>query len=288
MLSRRSFLTGSVALSFLVTTGTLASSDNHNFYWAIADLEKEYGGRLGVAVLDTANGQVFSHRGRERFALCSTFKVLAAAFILSRVDKGAETLSRRIFYRKDQLVSYSPVTEKYVDSGMTVAELCKAAITHSDNTAANIMFDTFGGPKTLTAYLRSLGDKVTRLDRYEPDLNDVPKGELRDTTTPVSMMHTIHKLLIGDILSVSSRKQLQDWMIANTTGDKRLRAGLPKNWKIGDKTGSGRRNETNDVAILWPPKRSPVIVTVYYAESSRSFNERDKVIAEVGALIAGL
>lgn len=286
MLSRRSFLIGSAALSCLVTTGTFASDDDRHFYQAIADLEKEFGGRLGVAVLDTATGRRLSNRGRERFALCSTLKVLAAAFILFRVDTGEEKLSRRVFYRADGLVPHSPETEKHVNGGMTIGELCRASIIYSDNTAANLMFDSFGGPAKLTEFLVSIGDRVTRSDRYEPELNNVPKGELRDTTTALAMMETLNKLLLGDVLSASSRTQLQHWMMANTTGDKRLLAGLPGDWKIGDKTGSGPQGEVSDVAIIWPPKRKPLIVTVYYAGSSKSFDVRNAVIAKTGALIS--
>lgn len=288
MLTRRLFLTGAAAFSFLIKKKAFASDDNQHFYQSISALEKKYGGRLGVAVLDTANGKSLSHRGRERFALCSTFKVLSAGFVLSRVDKGLERLDRKIIYQKSDLVEYSPVTEKFVGKGMSLSSLCKAAITHSDNTAANLMFDSFGGQKALTQYLRSLDDNITRLDRYETDLNDVPIGEMRDTTTPVAMTRTLKKLLTENVLEKLSRNHLQEWMISNTTGDKRLRAGLSSNWITGDKTGSGGRNETNDVAIIWPPGRAPLIAAVYYAESAGSIDERNKVIEKVGSLIAQL
>ena len=286
MLTRRSFIAGSAILSLLATTGTLASASNHDFYWDVAELEKNYGGRLGVTVIDTATGQVYSHRGRERFALCSTFKILAAAYILSRFDQGKENLSRKIAYSKEQLVAYSPETEKHEE--MTLSDICRAAIIYSDNTAGNLMLESFGGPEELNKYLASIGDNVTRLDRYETDLNDVRKGELRDTTTPLAMATTLQAIMAGDVLSGTSKRHLKDWMLDNTTGDKRLRAGLPKNWKIGDKTGSGNRNETNDVAIIWPPKRLPLIVSVYYAESSLSSNKRNEVISGIGKLVSKL
>ena len=254
----------------------------------IADLEQRYGGRLGVAILDTARVTPIAHRGDERFPLCSTHKALAAGFVLARVDRGAESLDRKIIYAQSDLVTYSPVTERHVGAGMTVAELCKAALTVSDNTAANLLLDSFGGPPGLTAYLRSLGDPVTRLDRHETALNEATPGDPRDTTTPLAMLDTIRKIVLGSALSTASRTQLIKWLVANQTGDKRLRAGVPAGWRVGDKTGSGEHNATNDVAVIWPPGRAPIVVTAYYVESQASENERNAVLAEVGRIAAAI
>nr|6TY6_A Chain A, Beta lactamase (GNCA4-2) [synthetic construct]6TY6_B Chain B, Beta lactamase (GNCA4-2) [synthetic construct]6TY6_C Chain C, Beta lactamase (GNCA4-2) [synthetic construct] len=251
----------------------------------LAELEKRSGGRLGVAVLDTATGRRFGYRGDERFPMCSTFKALLAAAVLARVDQGKENLDRRITYGKEDLVDYSPVTEKHVGDGMTVAELCEAAITYSDNTAANLLLEALGGPAALTAFLRSIGDNVTRLDRWEPELNTAAPGDPRDTTTPAAMAATLRTLLLGDVLSPASRQQLVDWLIANKTGDKRLRAGLPADDRVGDKTGTGEHGTTNDIAVVWPPNRAPIFLAVYLTESQVDADARDAVIAEVARLV---
>ena len=253
-------------------------------------LERAHGGRLGVAILDTLGGRRVNHRGEQRFALCSTFKPLAAALVLARVDRGEERLDRRVAYTRQELVAYSPVTERHVGApGMTLAELCHAAVTASDNTAGNLLLASFGGPPALTALVRTLGDQATRLDRIEPELNDVPPGDERDTTTPAAMLHSLHALLLGDALSVASRTQLADWLVASTTGARRLRAGMPDGWRVGDKTGTGQRGATNDVAILWPPGRGPLLVAAYYdAPDEMEAELRDGVLAEVGRIVAGM
>jgi beta-lactamase class A len=252
----------------------------------LAEIEQRFGGRLGVAILDTGGGRRASYRGDERFALCSTFKVLAAALVLARAERGEDSLDRRIAYRRADLVlPYSPVTETRITDGMTLAELCEAAITLSDNTAGNLLLDSFGGPAALTAFLRGLGDGVTRLDRREPELNEVPPGEVRDTTTPAAMRDTLHRLVVGEALSAPSRQRLAAWLIACRTGERRLRAGLPLSWEVGDKTGSGPGGEANDVAVVWPPGQAPMVVTAFYVHDDTTA-PRNKVLAEVGRVVA--
>lgn len=251
-------------------------------------LESLHGGRLGVSILDTGTGKRIGHRADERFPMCSTFKFLAAAHVLARVDRGEERLDRRIVYAKGDLVAYSPVTEKHVATGMTLAELCHATITLSDNTAGNLLLASFGGPAGLTAFARSLGDSVTRLDRWETELNEAIPGDPRDTTSPAAMLDDMRSLLLGDALSPASRKQLTDWLIATTTGDKRIRGSLPKEWRAGDKTGTSSNGVTNDIAIVWPPDRAPLLVTAYYAEYPQPQEARNAVIAEVGRIAASL
>jgi beta-lactamase class A len=286
---RRGLIASSLAVP-LALLGLRAAADNgeDELRQAVDRLEQKHGGRLGVAVLDTAKTEPLAHRGGDRFALCSTHKCLTAAFVLARVDRKQESLTRSVVYTKDVLAPYSPITEKHVGGdGLTVGELCEAAMTLSDNTAANLLLDSVGGPAALTAYLRSLGDPITRLDRREPELNEARPGDPRDTTTPVAMLETLHKIVLGTALSVVSRDQLIAWLVANKTGDKRLRAGVPTAWRVGDKTGSGASNVANDVAVIWPPGRAPIIVTAYYAESRASDEERDAVLSEVGRLAAG-
>jgi beta-lactamase class A len=256
---------------------------------ALAALERRHGGRLGVAILDTASLKLVAHRGGERFAMCSTFKFLAAACVLSRVDRGEESLGRRVVYAEADLVTYSPVTEKHAgEGGLSIDEICEAAVTLSDNTAGNLLLDSFGGPSGLTAYMRSLGDDVTRLDRRETELNEARPGDPRDTTTPAAMVEIMRKTVLGTGLSTGSREQLAAWLVANKTGDKRLRAGVPKGWQVGDKTGSGANNATNDIAVIWPPGGAPIVVAAYYAEACGSDEERSAVLAEVGRLAAAL
>lgn len=253
----------------------------------LAAIEAETGGRLGVAVLDTGSGARAGHRSGERFPLCSTFKVLAASAVLARVDAGSENIDRLVKIAAGDLVPYSPVTAEHVgDGGMSLAELCEAAITRSDNTAGNLLLAAVGGPEGLTAYLRSLDDPATRLDRTEPTLNEALPDDLRDTTTPDAMLDTLHRLVLGKALSKASRRRLAGWMLANTTGGTRLRAGLPAEWRIGDKTGTGERGTTNDVGILWPPGREPVIAAVYLTGATVPPEGRNAAIAGVARVLA--
>jgi beta-lactamase class A len=242
-----------------------------------------------VALFDSRSGQAYAYRGDERFPLCSTFKLLAAALVLKRVDQGRERLARRIRFTATDLVKYSPVTGGRVGrSGMSLAELCAAAITQSDNTAANLLLNSFGGPLQLTAYLRSLGDGMTRLDRIEPDLNEALAGDPRDTTTPDAMLTTMRRLLLGTSLSVASRRQLLDWLLANQTGDKRLRARLPAGWRVADKTGTGANGTSNDVGMLLPPDRPPLLVAAYLTGSGAPPAVRDGALARVGEWAASV
>ena len=260
------------------------AADGGVFQRSIAALEQRHGGRLGVAVLGPANQ---AYRGDERFPICSTYKVLAAAFVLARVDRGQESLARRVSYTAADMVPYSPVTGEHAGAdGLTVAALCDAAVTLSDNTAGNLLLDSFGGPAALTAYLRTLGDGSTRLDRREPELNEAAPGDPRDTTTPAAMARLMRLLVLGTALSPASRGQLAAWLAGCTTGGKRLRGGLPSGWRAGDKTGSGSNNATNDVAVIWPPGREPLVVAAYYIGAAATDDRRNAVLAEIGRLAA--
>ncbi len=287
---RRSFLAALAASAACVSARAAASSAEERLALAnkrLAEIEARAGGRLGVFVRDTGAAATIEHRADERFPMCSTFKLLTAAAVLKRVDQGAERLDRTIAYGPSDLLEYAPVAKAHVaEGGMSVADLCAAAIDWSDNTAANLVLQTIGGPPGFTAFARSLGDNVTRLDRNEPTLNEATPGDPRDTTSPRAMAASMQKVLVGDTLSDGSRSQLQAWLIGDKVGDKRLRAGLPHSWRIGDKTGSGDHGSTNAVAIIWPPGRAPLIATVYYTESSASVDARNAVHKAVGGLIA--
>ena len=253
----------------------------------LSRIEAESGGRLGVAVLDALTGMGAGHRTDERFPMCSTFKPLAAAAVLKRVDAGDERLDRRIAFEVGDIVVNSPITKERVGgAGMSLAELCEAAMTVSDNTAGNLMLVSLGGPQGLTAYARSLGDTVTRLDRIEPDLNEAVPGDPRDTTTPAAMLSNLRALALGSALSPKSRDQLIAWLNGNKTGDTRLRANLPNGWRVGDKTGSGERGTTNDVGLVWPPQRAPIIVAIYLTETAATGERRNATLAAVGRSVA--
>jgi beta-lactamase class A len=289
-MNRRSLLKGAlIGASAWVLCPAFAQAGKEGADARLAALERRHGGRLGVAILDTGNGRRIVHRADERFLMCSTFKLMAVAAVLARVDQGAERLDRRIVFDKSALLSHAPISETRVGApGMTVAELCQAAITVSDNTAANLLLASLGGPAAVTAYARRLGDDVTRLDRIEPELNLASPGGVLDTTTPNAMLADLNMLLLGDVLSEASRQQLIAWLRATTTGKNLLRAGMPPAWRVGDKTGRGPRSETNDIAIIWPPQRKPLLVTVYYAESTATDDECDAVLAEVGRIAAAI
>ncbi|GGJ35583.1 beta-lactamase [Neoroseomonas lacus] len=255
----------------------------------LARIEAAYGGRLGVAVLDTATGRQLGHRPTERFPMCSTFKAPLTAAVLARIDAGSERPDRRIRITRADLLAWSPVTETRLDGpGMTITELCAATMTISDNAAANLLLATLGGPSGLTAWLRGIGDPVTRLDRTEPTLNEATPGDTRDTTTPAAMAATLRHLALGDVLSAASRTQFVAWLRGNRTGDSRLRAGLPPGWQVGDRTGTGARNTSNVIGVMWPPgDRPPLVVTAFLTDGAREGARRDAALAAVGAAVSG-
>jgi beta-lactamase class A len=285
MISRREFTLRAGATLVALGCAEAARALPDTLAAEFARIETASGGRLGVAVLDTGSGAGAGHRPDERFAMCSTFKLLAAAGVLARVDAGQEQLDRRIRYDATQLVVYSPVTEKRVSTGMTLAELCDAAITLSDNTAGNLLLETLGGPQGFTGFVRTLGDAMTRLDRIEPELNEAAPGDPRDTTTSAAMTSNLRTLLLDDALSRRSRERLRQWMIGNRTGDTALRAGVPAGWSVGDKTGSGDRNTRNDVGMIWPPGRAPLVVSVYLTQARVPAEQRNGAIAAVAKAV---
>lgn len=250
----------------------------------VKEVEKELHARVGYAEISLTDGQVLgSYRPLERFPMMSTFKVLLCGAVLARVDAGQEQLTRRVEYRQQDLVAYSPVTEKHLADGMTLAELCDAAITLSDNTAANLLLSSIGGPQALTAFLRKTGDNLTRLDRWEPELNAAVPGDERDTTTPENMAQTLRQLLTGKTLTAASRQQLMDWMEADKVGGPLLRSVTPAGWFIADKTGAGERGSRGIVAALGPEGKPARIVVIYVTETQATMDERNKKIADIGA-----
>jgi beta-lactamase class A len=288
--TRRTILAG-LAAGFASTharaANTAAADAMNGMRAQIKAIEHRYGGRLGVAVVDSDSGVSVTHRSDERFPMCSTFKLLAAAAVLKRVDQGTEKLGRNVPYGPGDLLSYAPVTKAHVaDGGMHLGDLCAAAIQWSDNTAANLMLQAIGGPAALTRYVRTLGDQVTRLDRTEPTLNTALPNDNRDTTSPSAMLRTVRTILLSQELSETSRRQLETWLIGDQVGGNRLRAGLPPAWRIGDKTGTGDNGTANVVAIIWPPDRPPILATVYLTGSPAPADRLNLAHADVGRLIA--
>ncbi len=255
----------------------------------LSEIEKSAGGRLGVQVLDTGSGQRWGQRVDERFLMCSSFKLLAAAQVLDRVAHGQESLSRRLPYGRADLMPNSPVTQRHVQQGaMTLGALCHATVTQSDNTAVQLILPTLGGPAGLTAWLRGIGDTTTRVDRNEPDMNAWDPSRQWDTSTPGAMARTLSTLLLGDVLPVAQRAQLVDWMRASQTGRQRLRAGVPAAWPMGNKTGTSGRGEVIDLALIWPPGRAPVMVASFIADSPAPLPVCEAALAQVGRLLPGL
>ncbi len=278
---RRKLLLALAASPLLAACSVTAARNNITTAQArLAALETASGGRLGVYALNTADGSAIAHRGDERFPLCSTFKLVASSAVLAQQMREPDLLSQRIKYTPVELVSYSPITEKHLEHGMTVAELCAAAIQYSDNTAGNLLIKIIGGPPAVTAFARSIGDTTFRLDRWETELNSAIPGDARDTTTPAAMAATVQKLALGNTLAAPQRDQLQAWLRGNTTGATRIRAGVPAGWIVGDKTGGGDYGANNDVAVLWPPGKAPIVLALYMTQRAKDAKPMNEVLAE--------
>ncbi|AFL90084.1 beta-lactamase class A [Terriglobus roseus DSM 18391] len=287
MLTRRRFLaTATVALA--LPRFTFAAPGRYTALpTAIAAMEKKNGGRIGVSLLDTATGERAAWRADERFPMCSTFKFLLAAAVLHRVDTLKDDLRRQVDVPPKPLLGNSPLTAEHAGTSMTLGALCSAILIRSDNTAANVLLETIGGPGKITTYAQSLGDTVTRLDRTETALNESLAGDPRDTTSPDAMVHNLQSLLLGDALKPDSRQQLLDWMQSSTTGLTRIRAKLPKGWRAADRTGSNGEHTTNNIAVLWPNGgRAPLIVAAYITQCPGSEDKRNAMLAEIGRLVA--
>ncbi|HEY1731687.1 MAG TPA: class A beta-lactamase [Terriglobales bacterium] len=283
MLSRRSFLTATaIGLPAFLRA---SSKSGNNLPEAFAQLERSNGGRLGVAVLDSATGVRTGYRADERFPMCSTFKFLLVAAVLQRVDRHQEKLNRALAIPPKPLIGNSPLTEPHAGATMTVAALCAAALTRSDNTAANLLLTTIGGPAGLTSFCRSIGDNVTRLDRTETSLNQALPGDPRDTSSPEAMVNDLNKILLGDVLSHAARGQLTVWMEANQTGLDKLRVTLPEGWRAADKTGNNGENTMNDIAVFWPAGRKPIIVAAYITQCSGPDSKRVAMLKQIGELV---
>ena len=253
----------------------------------LATLESSSGGQIGLFAINTANNTIVQYRANEHFPMCSTSKVMAVAAILKQSMKDSHLLQQKIVYTQKEVDAsgYAPETSKHMTEGMTIGALCVAAITKSDNLAMNLLLQKLGGPDAVTQFARSIGDTTYRLDRIEPELNSAIPGDLRDTTTPAAMGYSLQRLVLGDVLFLNQRQQLITWLKNNTTGDARIRAGVPDGWVVGDKTGTGSYGTTNDIAIIWPPQQAPIIMVIYFTQQAKNAVPRDQIIAAVTRLL---
>jgi len=281
--SRRDLLIGA---SLALASSRLLAAEGNSVQAQLRELEGSLGGRLGVAALDMESDRRIDYRSANLFPMCSTFKLLLAGSVLSKVDHGQEQLDREIPLTQADMLDYAPLAKVLLPKGhMTVAEALAGAVIDSDNTAANLLLSSIGGPGALTLFARTLGDRTTHLDRVEPFLNEAMPGDARDTTSPAAMLNDLGTLVLEDALSPSSRALLADWMVKCHTGTNKLRAGMPKDWKIGDKTGMGERGSMCDVAIAWPPGRKPLLIAAYLTESQASLDDRNKAMVEIARLV---
>ena len=293
--NRRGVLSGAAgtALAVVLPTGGRAFAQGtaaEGITGRLRALEQTHSARLGVFAADTVTGRTVRYRADELFAMCSTSKTVTVAAVLRDLDRTGGFLARRIRYTEQDVTGsgYAPVTglPTNIDHGMTVADLCAAAIEDSDNTAANLLLREIGGPAAFTRFCRSIGDQVTRLDRWEPALNSAEPGRVTDTTSPRAIARTYARLVLGDVLGAPHRERLTGWLLADTTSGNRFRAGLPKDWAVADKTGTGGYGTANDVGIAWPPGRGPVVLAVLTTKHTSAAPADEPLVAEAAALLA--
>lgn len=249
------------------------------------NLETSLDGRIGLYAINTANNQTIQYRALERFPIQSTFKLMAISAILKKSELDNSLLKQKVTYTKQDLVFWSPITEKHVADGMTIFDLCAAAMRYSDNTATNLIVKKLGGPKAVTVFARSIGDNTFRIDGWEPELNSNPK-DLGDTSTPKAMEQSLQKLTLGNVLIPSKRNQVIIWMKGNTTGNTRIRAGVPKGWIVADKTGAGNDyGISNDIGIIWPPNCAPIVIAIYSVHNKKDTIPRDDILVSSTQLV---
>lgn len=268
-------------------TNALSKEENEvgqtaNIDEKFTQLENEFDARIGVYAIDTGSNQTIEYRPEERFAFASTYKALAAAILLQQ--NSLEELQEVITYTEDDLVTYSPITEKHVDTGMTLLELSEAAVRFSDNTAGNLLYEALGGPKGFEQALREIGDNVTKADRFEPDLNNFTPEDIRDTSTPRALATSLQAFAVSDLLTDDKQELFTDWLKGNATGDTLIRAGAPEGWEVGDKSGAGGYGTRNDVAIVWPPNREPIVIAILSRHNTEDAEYDDTLISQAAEI----
>ncbi|WP_435249650.1 class A beta-lactamase [Vibrio sp. nBUS_14] len=252
---------------------------------SIEKVESRVSARIGVAVYDTATNEMWSYKGDERFPMMSTFKTLACANLLYDSENEGLDLESKARVESNKLIAWSPITKEFVGKDISLKDACTATMEMSDNTAANIVLAGIDGPNGLTEFLRSTGDNKTRLNHIEPDLNHARPGDVRDTTTPNTMVKTLNDLVYGNVLSEASKAQLKTWMKDNKVSDGMIRSILPDGWNIADRSGAGAYGSRAITAIVWSETRAPLIISISLTETELTIPERDTVINEIGELI---
>lgn len=273
-----------LSIGILLSVITQASAQtNIKLTQAVKDIESDWQGRIGVYAYDINGSFTFGYRESERFPLCSSFKSLLAAAILQKSQNQLLNLNTPVDFSERELEFWSPITKENHADGMTIGQLAQAALQYSDNGATNILLERYvGGPKGMNTFMKSIGDEDFRLDRWELELNTAIPGDERDTSTPKSMARSLGKLSFSNVLSASHRELFHNWLIGNTTGDNRIRAAVPNQWQVGDKTGTcGAYGAASDVAVIWREKASPLVIAIYTHKSEPTAKHSDKIIAEV-------
>lgn len=275
------------SLSAYATSPTMTASQHNSYITQLQQLEQEYHGHLGIAAINTATNRKILFNDNRRFPFCSTGKVMVVAAILKKSESNPQLLQQKIHYTAQEVKSsgYAPITAKHVTNGMTVAELARAALDYSDNGAMNQLLKLAGGAQNVTEFARTLNDNKFNLIRSEPQLNSAIPGDIRDTTTPLAMAVSLQQLALESALNLPQQQHLQQWLKANTTGDKRIRAGVPQDWIVGDKTGTGSYGTTNDVAVIWPPHAKPIVVVIYFTQDKKDASPQDEVLAKATKII---
>ncbi|MCF6766562.1 class A beta-lactamase [Thiotrichales bacterium 19S3-7] len=274
---------------FILPFSLFASEANQLvFQEQIHQLELEYGGKIGITVIDTSNNATLRYHSNDRFPYCSTFKFIVVGAILKQSNHNPNLLTQRIYYTKNDIVNaYSPYTIdnlKQGNSSMSVKALSKAAM-YSDTTATNLLIKKLGGNDKVIEFAHSIGNTPFRLDRMEPHINTAIPGDQRDTSTPYAMAYSMQQIALGNVLNKMQKDYFQQWLRLNQTGDQRIRAAAPSNWIVGDKTGTGDYGTTNDVAVLWPPNHKPIIISIYYTQDKKDAKSNNMVLklaAKVG------
>ncbi|MEV7435506.1 class A beta-lactamase [Streptomyces griseoviridis] len=284
-MTRRAVVAAGTATAAVLLTGTAARADGSTVD-RLRALEEEHGARLGVFAHNVRTGRTVAHRADERFPICSVFKTLAVSAVLRDLDRDGEVLGRRVHYTEADLVGGSDRTREHLAEGMTVAELADVAIRYSDNTAANLLLRELGGPTAVTRFARSIGDRVTRLDRWETELNSGEPGRVTDTTSPRAIGRSYARLVLGDALADRDRALLTHWLLENTTSGERLRAGVPSTWTVADKTGAGDYGTNNDVGVAWTPDGTPVVLAILSTKHVQDAEWGHPLVKEAASLLA--
>ncbi|TXJ00429.1 MAG: class A beta-lactamase [Neisseriales bacterium] len=281
--------TTTVSLAFAASNSSmpLISESGTTYQTKFAQLESSVNGRLGIMAINTANNQQLEYRGNELFPFCSTGKVMVVGAILKASESNPQLMLRQLHYSKQDTESsgYAPISGQHIKDGMSVSALSQAAIAYSDNGAMNQLLQLLGGPQAVTSYARSMGDDKFNLVRSEPQLNSAIPGDIRDTTTPTAMAASLQKLVLESSLMLPQQQLLQQWLKGNTTGDKRIRAGVPQGWIVGDKTGTGDYGTTNDIAVIWPPHAKPIVIVIYFTQDKKDAKPQDEVIAKASKIV---